>query len=252
MVAALTIVVGAALALALIVGGAMDDQPLALLYGLLHPGLLAVAGVFVLRPGTRTLGLGLVAGAGAAATLPAVLVASAIQAHEVAERRWATLVLLGAALCVLAGALATVAAAGIPGAGLDRALLRRPAGLVLAAGALLGSLALVLGGQDFASGADSQSQWLISVCRWAAVPALVVPLLAGAAAPDRLRAAIVWGWVVAAAGFHVLLLQILTAQYMTFSYTGFVLHLPTLLLVLAGAVPVSATRAGTPRAEPAA
>ena len=84
-VAALAIVVGAALALALMVGGAMDDQPFELLYGLLHPGLLAVAGVFVLRPVTRTLGLGLVAGAGAAATLPAVLVASAIQGHAAAR-----------------------------------------------------------------------------------------------------------------------------------------------------------------------
>ena len=32
----------------------------------------------------------------------------------------------------------------------------------------------------------------------------------------------------------LLLLQTLTAQNITFSYTGFVLQLPTLLLVLAG------------------
>src|SRR4051812_24361480 len=233
-IAALAIGPGVALAVALVVQGVLDGQPLELLYALLHPGLLVVAGTFVLRPGTRMLGLGLVAGAGAAATLPVVLVGSAIQAHAVAERRWAALVLLGVVLCALAGALAAVAAAGISGAGLDRARLRRPAGLVIVAGALLGSLALVLGASTFAAAADSESSWLIPVCWWAAVPALVVPLLAGAALPDRLRAAAMWGWVLAAGGFHVLLLQTLTAQNITFSYTGFVLQLPTLLLELAG------------------
>jgi hypothetical protein len=234
----LAIAAGAVLVVVLVADALVEDLPVQLLY-VVHPAVLAAGGVCALRPAGRSLGLGLVAGAGAASVLPAVLLGTAIGAHVVAQRRWAALVLLVVLLGAVAAALAAAAAARL-GARLDGALLRRPVGLLVVVAALLGSLGLVLGASDFATASDGSSQWLIPTCWWSAVVALVAPLLAAAVAPDRLRAGALAGWVVGAGSFHTVFFGALTAQNITFDYRGFVLQLATLPLLLAGTLPVTA------------
>jgi Caspase domain len=244
----LAIGVGGLAAVALVADTLAEDLPVQLFF-VLHPAVLVVGGVCALRPASRTVGLGLVAGAGAASVLPAMLLVTGIGAHAIAQRRWALLVLLLVLLAVVGAGLAAAAAARLPGARLDRALLRRPAGLVVLAAALVGSFGLVVGASDFSSASDGSSQWLIPACWWSAVVALVAPPLAAAVAPDRLRAGTLAGWVVGAGGFHLAFLGALSTQNITFDYRGFLLQLATLPLLLAGALPVRA--AGAVRAGPA-
>ena len=109
----LAIGAGAVLAVVLVANALAEDVPVELAY-VLHPGLLVAGGVCILRPSSRTLGLGLVTGAGGAAVLPAVLLATAIGAHAIDQRRWALVVVLVVLLCVVAAALAAAAAARCP------------------------------------------------------------------------------------------------------------------------------------------
>ena len=84
--AGLAIGAGAVLAVAIVAGALVVDVPVGVLYAL-HPALLIAGGLCILRPASRTLGLGMVAGAGATAVLPAMLLATAIGAHVVTQRR---------------------------------------------------------------------------------------------------------------------------------------------------------------------
>ena len=216
--AGLAIGAGAVLAVVIVAGALVADVPVGVLYAL-HPALLIVGGLCILRPASRTLGLGLVAGAGATAVLPAMLLATAIGAHVVTQRRWALLVLVVVLLGAVAAALASASAHAL-GARLERSLLRRPAGLVVVAAAVVGSAGLVMGALDYSSSSDGPSQWLIPTCWWSALVALVLPVVAAAASPDRFRGAALAGWVAGAGAFHLVFFAALTAQNITSSGSG--------------------------------
>ena len=216
--AGLAIGAGAVLAVVIVAGALVADVPVGVLYAL-HPALLIAGGLCILRPASRTLGLGLVAERGRRAVLPAMLLATAIGAHVVTQRRWALLVLvvvlLGAVAAALASASATHAGRS-PRRGAAEAV---PAGLVVVAAAVVGSAGLVIGALDY-SELVGRPRPEPGSSRPAGGPPWwrCLPLVAAAWAPDRLRGAALAGWVAGAGAFHLVFFAALTAQNITVDY----------------------------------
>ncbi len=231
--AALAVVTGVALAVLLVVAALSLGEAVRLLT-VVHPAVLVAGGLLVLLGRPRAVGLGLLAAAGAAATVPALLVVAGLDAGRLDELTPPALLLLAVLLlAVLVGVLAAVAAAR-SGARLARDGLSRPAALVTVAAGVLGSAALAKGAAAFTVNTDADWVWLVPPSWWYAVPALLVPLLGAAAAPDGLRWGLLVGWVFGAAGVHAAFFPTIAAADLTFRYTGLILFAATLPFVLAG------------------
>lgn len=228
------VVTGVVLAVLLVVSALSIGEAVRLL-AVVHPAVLVAGGMLVLARTPRAVGLGLIAAAGAAATVLAVTVVAGIDAGRLDGAPPAQLLLAVLLLAVLVGVLAAVAAAR-SGAHLSRAQLTRRSSLVTAAAGVVGAGALGKGAAAFTANTDSDWSWLVTPSWWYVVPALLVPLLGAAATPAGLRWGLLAGWVAAVAGVHAAAFPTLAAANSTFSYGGLIGFTVTLPFVLAAAL----------------
>jgi hypothetical protein len=243
----LTVVTGVALAVLVVIVALTLGEAVRLL-AVVHPAVLVAGGLLVLRGTALPAGLGLVAAAGAAATVMAVVLVAGLDAGRFDTGALPVALpalLLGVLLlAVLTGVLAAVAA-GRSGARLSAAQLSRPPALVAVAAGVVGSAALGKGAAAFLANTDSDWSWLVPPSWWYAVPALLVPLLGAAAAPVLLRRGVLVGWVVGAAGVYAAFFPTIAAANSTFSYLGLITFAATLPFVLVGVLTPAPDRART-------
>jgi hypothetical protein len=229
----LSLVVAVPLAVAVVIGGVSSQDWLSLLY-LLPLAALATAGLLLVLHRAALFGLGCVAAAGTAATLPAVVLACYVGYDVDGDRTAWSIVLAALVLCVAIGVAAALVARRIRGVRLHPTALATRPRLLVTALAFIGAAALFLNAVRFTLHDDDSSAWFRLPFFWYAVPALVLPLVVAFAVPAGVRDGLRLGWLAAAVPFHVLFIAGAVMIPVGFTYAGLIAY-AVVLPVLAAA-----------------
>ena len=200
---------------------------------MLHPAALAAAGLLLVLRRAPLFGLGCLAAAGVAGTLPAAVVGAFIGYDNGGDRTVPSIVLAAIVLCVALGVAAALVARRVPGVRLQPEALARPARLLVTALALTGAAALFFNAIRLTLHGDEGSAWFRVPFFWYAVPTLVLPLAVAFTGPAGVRNGLRLGWLAAAVPFHVLFFAGAVQFYVNYTYAGLIAYAIVLPLLAA-------------------